>query len=385
MPIIILGTIGNLLTIVVLCRRRLRRIPTSLYLIVLAVVDTLFLYLEIFHSWYLGYTGVFLRSTTLPACQIMRFLLVTAQWSSAWIIVAVTLQRLLAVCMPLKAYLMNTVKSSAVGVFIILTISTSVSSHFFWTYGSTSNIKNNVTIVKECDRIHPYFLFKVWPVVEMVVNTILPFLLLFVFNSIIIYQVRKRRQILDHPIRDNSRNRNRSASVTIMVLTLSFSFLILTLPIRIHFAGRSYWNPSNDPHTKQKLRLFYAIASMIQGINHAANFIFYCLSGRSFRAELAAMLFCRRGDANSQYELSSRGGQRTSTAIGQSISTRTRYDIRVLRHVQMSGSVVQATKKGGKYVTYNFNHTSRLSKSVDSRQDSNVLLSRYSKRYDDNL
>ena len=283
LPIVILGTIGNGLSLIVLCRKQLRHLPVSVFLIILSIVDTLVLYLELFHGWYLGLTGVFLRDSSLAACQTLRFLLVGTQWSSAWIIVAVTFQRMVAVCWPLKSHEICTVKSSVIGVTGIVTISMGFSSHFFWTYGREYR---NGTVVDECAKVNEDFVIGIWPWIDLVVYSIAPFLFVCIFNSIIIHKVRTRKTFLQQAESQHFRQQRQANSITSMVLTLSCAFLILTLPVRVYFCGRNYWNVNNEPHLKEKLRLFYTIASIFQGLNHAGNFLFYCVSGKSFRQQL---------------------------------------------------------------------------------------------------
>ncbi len=55
--LIIIGTVGNLLSAVVMLRQNLRKCTTSLYLLVLAVVDTLVLYTGLLRHWILLWRG----------------------------------------------------------------------------------------------------------------------------------------------------------------------------------------------------------------------------------------------------------------------------------------------------------------------------------------
>ena len=291
MPIVLLGTLGNLLTIIVLCRKNMRKLPASIFLLALAVVDTMFLYLEIFHNWYLGLTDIFLRNTNITLCQLMRFLQVTVQWTSAWIIVSVTFQRLIAVCIPFKVKRLNTRTASCVSVITITTVSAIVSSHFFVTYHKAEYVRNNKTVINECAKRDPNFVYNIWPWIDIMVGSILPFILLIVCNCIIISRVLSSNKQFAKKQREAQQQSNaKVTNMTVMLLTLSFSFLIFTLPVMVYFLGRRYWNTDGDPHTKQKLRLFYTVASTLQGINHAVHFLLYSVSGTTFRKELTDMI-----------------------------------------------------------------------------------------------
>ena len=291
MPIFVCGTIGNALSLIVLCRRRLRRIPTSIFLMVLAVVDTLCLCMIVFHEFYFGLTNIYLRNSGLAACRILRFLLVAGQWSSAWIIVAVSFQRALAVSVPLKARTVNTVKSSAFGAVGILIIAMSFASHFFWTYGRTETVRNNTTIVVECAKIDKHFVYQIWPWIDLTGSALAPFFLLIILNVIIIVQIHKRK--LFHRGQNSISRGSSSSNMTAMVLTLSISFLVLTLPSHVYFIARPLWYFSDNQKSVDMDQILYTSVSMIKGLNHGSSIIFYCVSGKLFRAELKA-LFCGR-------------------------------------------------------------------------------------------
>ena len=307
LPLIILGTIGNILSLIVLSRGNLRRQAGTVFLISLAVVDTLFLYLEIFHNWYLALTGIYLRDSTVVACKCMRFFLVVSTWSSAWLLVALTLQKLVAVCFPFKASRFNTMRTSIVIAAIILLISMGLSSHFFWTFGRTSELKNNTIVVDECVKLDKHFLHNIWPIIDGLLNSLIPAALLIIFNIIIIHKIRGQKDRFRNSISGyHTRKRDKSYTKSFkLVILMSVSFIILITPINVYFIGRGYWNTENNPHTREKLRLFYTVASLLQGVHHACNFILYCLSRQTFRKDFVALFsigtcFLRPNSANRQ-------------------------------------------------------------------------------------
>ena len=323
MPIIVFGTVGNVLSLFVLGRKKMRRIPTSIFLMVLAVVDTVCLYQIVFHAWYFGLTGVYLRNSSLMACRSMRFLLVAGQWSSAWIIVGVSFQRVVAVSVPLKSRVLNTVKSSILGVVGILVVSMGVSSHFFWTFGRAWVEKDNSTLLIECAKIDKHFVYTIWPWIDLVASSLVPFLLLIIFNSIIIYHVRRGKKLHNshNIIQRPSSSSSSSSSLTAMVLTLSISFLILTLPSHVYFCARPLWYFTKNRRAMEADHLVYTIVSLIKGLNFSSNILLYSFSGTLFRGQLHA-LFCggkSRGamlyDVTNGRQTCSRYGSRSLTSL----------------------------------------------------------------------
>ena len=103
-PVIILvGATGNLLSAAVMVRRRMRTTSIYCYLLVLAVVDTLVLFVSAFKTWIRLVSGVEWLHASTASCKTIMFLLLVALHLSAWLIVVVSADRFVAVWMPLKA------------------------------------------------------------------------------------------------------------------------------------------------------------------------------------------------------------------------------------------------------------------------------------------
>jgi hypothetical protein len=97
-PILFLfvGTIGNLLSVYVVLRSKLRRYSTFIYLAFLSIVDLIVLYTFsinfILHSWF----NIDLQHVSLIACKIYSFSIYFFPQTSAWILTAVSIDRVFA-------------------------------------------------------------------------------------------------------------------------------------------------------------------------------------------------------------------------------------------------------------------------------------------------
>lgn len=117
-PILVsFGTIDNGLSICVFFSSEFRKKTSSYYLGALAICDTgflisIFVYcLALFHGFRLGYQPGF--------CQFFIFLSKLCRCLSAWFILAFTVERLVAVCYPLRRKFMCTVVRRIKRFFII--------------------------------------------------------------------------------------------------------------------------------------------------------------------------------------------------------------------------------------------------------------------------
>jgi len=98
-PVIILvGTTGNLVSAAVMLRQRMRATSIYCYLLVLAVVDTVVLYVSAFKTWLRLVSGVEWLHLSTAACKTIMFLLLVALHLSAWLIVVVSADRFLPSC-----------------------------------------------------------------------------------------------------------------------------------------------------------------------------------------------------------------------------------------------------------------------------------------------
>ncbi|CAL1539999.1 unnamed protein product, partial [Lymnaea stagnalis] len=91
--LLILGTLGNLFSFIILRRKQMLKVSSYLYLATLAVVDTCVLYCGLLRLWVRELAEMDLQNSSDLACKvIVTFSYVTAD-ISAWLITAVTVER----------------------------------------------------------------------------------------------------------------------------------------------------------------------------------------------------------------------------------------------------------------------------------------------------
>jgi len=73
-----------------------------------------------------------------------------------------------------------------------------------------------------------------------------------------------------------------------MLLVVSVAWLVLTTPWSVYTIQIRFH--SIDPRTKATQILVRTVCFLLMYLNHAINFLFYCLMGRKFRVELKEML-----------------------------------------------------------------------------------------------
>ena len=91
--LVIVGTLGNLLTIIILCRRNLRRYVTMQYLIAVSVCDTVSLYgwnLNNFYKFTISSNYHNIEEISLAHCRILSYMTFVGLQLSSWCLTAVS-------------------------------------------------------------------------------------------------------------------------------------------------------------------------------------------------------------------------------------------------------------------------------------------------------
>lgn len=337
--LIVVGTCGNLLSIVVLMRPRLRHSTTMFFLICLSFSDLICLYTGLLRYWVSEAFNVDVRHLSKASCKIHTFLVYLSLDFTVWILVSVTIDRCLSVSQPFKAKLCCSLTKSKWIVCLILFFLIMKNMHFLWT----------VTLVQtwkySCDgtpgAVHD-FLRYIWPWIDFSTFCLIPFSIMIACNIKIIHTLLVSQKRLDAHnklytnktlVMDNTNQQSlytdhhsecgipsntqaetlntettasadpgmskpsiksghKISSLTVMLLTINCVFLITTAPIQVFLIGEEYWFPMKNAEEIAWHKFWWAIVNILQYINNAIHFFLYCLSGPRFRNELKSM--CRR-------------------------------------------------------------------------------------------
>ena len=314
--LLIIGTLGNILSFLILIRKRA---STYLYLAVLAVLDILVLYVGLMRLWIAEFT-VDLQNTSNWLCKAVNYLGYVSSDCSVWIIIAVTFERFVAVCLPLKApQICKRARAKIIISVCILSICT-LNCPMIWAVELQTTEQSGSNLVS-CRAMEGYetLINRVWPWVDAAVYSIIPFLLLTCLNSLIIracISALKRRRFLQIGSsfegsfrRDSRQNEDkhfikRSMSshqnmekkrLVVTLLAVSFTFLITALPMNIlqiltaFYGVKKDIDPVSYAFQFAEFTLVRTVVELLMYVNHTVNFFYYCINGRKFRRELKTL------------------------------------------------------------------------------------------------
>ena len=284
--ILVIGTIGNVLSIVVFLRKSLRATSMSIYLICLAIMDNVVLFLHTFDVLLVELNVLIIHKYN-AACKTLAFLQYVTVHIEVWIIVIVTLERTAAILFPMKCKIWFTKLRSCMYLLGNVIILMCVNAHFFWTIGivpEITNLRNNVTLISfSCLYSEPkykHYLQVIWPVIDIIISSILPSIILLIGNSIICHQLYKS-YVLRHQAA-NTQDQSHLTHTYVIMVAIVIVCIVTTLPRTMWALFTDYLVPFDY---ETDLQITYGLMCL-HSLNYALNFFLYCISGGQFRKEL---------------------------------------------------------------------------------------------------
>ena len=271
---LILGIGGNLLSVAVLSRPTLRKSATSVFLIALAVADTLFLLTGLMRHWLVYLIGTDVRDINESSCKIHVMLTYVARYMSRWILVFVSIERFIAVLFPTHHKTLFSRTKALIIVMIMSVFFFLVCLQMYVMFGRDTN--------GTCGTLSAYddYWLGVWQQIDMVIGSLLPFIIMIGATVSIVVKLF----LIKSP--DGS---NKVTSLTIPLMAVNLVFLITTMPQGIVYAmGKSFYMNSLSV-----VGIVHFTTGMLVYVNSSVNFYLYVLTGRRFR--LAFIALFRRG------------------------------------------------------------------------------------------
>lgn len=295
--IIIVGMVGNILTILLLRKPQFRGV-TYTYFLALAVSDLLSLFFSISLMVHLVQVAVRAYSTAVWY-SYFELLFVNAPMSaSVLIVVCVTVDRFFSVCRPQDFKSIHTMRharkgiAGAVVVAFLMWLPTCTIKH------PTEHDACNTTFFEPPDNgtwwvacmmpslDQPWYVGYLWT--RQTVVSFLPIIALVVMNVLIVkeyVQIRNRRRQLDgdssrDPAVDEGRRKDDKNLINLLRAVI-ISFFVTLVPSGVF--NSMY---SETLSTELEYEIFRAFANDLELVNHALNFYLYIVCSKPIRAAI---------------------------------------------------------------------------------------------------
>ena len=291
--ILFLGIGGNTFTIVVLNHRKLFNSSFRFLLTILALSDLIHLFSrKLFEVLQLtiGFYDFWNRS--LIACKIFPFISTSTFKLSPWILVVITVHRLISVIKLLKAKDIITFRKTVMTSSVLFFVMTFQNSYLLIFKGMEGKL---------CVMLIKYRLTfgAAHYTLGVVMGTFSPFVIMIGCNIIIVAKMKSGEEFRNKTSVSKS---NVSANSMLTAITLAFG--ILTIPFslllvaeRLFFKRIVLANGIFDPFTNYTIyRFFYLAIRTMNLSNYSLNFVFYVISGKVFRNEVMRLIYCYKGN-----------------------------------------------------------------------------------------
>jgi hypothetical protein len=317
------GTAGNLLSVYVVLRSKLRRHSTFIYLAFLSIIDLAVLYTFcvnfILHAWF----NIDIQQVSLVACKIYSFSIYFFPQTSAWILTAVSIDRVLALTRGArKTRKTGHTYTILISIFLILFLLNIQFLFYDNTYilslhkqqlndfeysnytdkelifppslsiyriVDTDMDINVIQCSSEYSAEYQKFYRDVWVYIDAIVNVYLPFTLMFLCSTIIFLSVLRTMGDAH-----NSNKRLVARNLSTMLLSINTMFVLLTAPIVFYlmFEKQTFASGAHlcDIKLKAKYKMIKLFFIILMNANHTGNILVYCLTGTEFRTQLFHVL-----------------------------------------------------------------------------------------------
>ena len=297
-PILVsIGFVGNTLSFLVMIKPNNRKVSTCIYMAAISINDSVMMCLSL-HNWLVNVVKT--HAWHLWECKTVTYLFMIALQSSTYQVLAMTLDKYVAIKWPHRAATYSTSKRVNIFIISLYIFALIYNSIAFFITGVN---RGDCSLVFLNDTSAKVFGVVTW--VTFVINGIIPLSMLIYMNTVIVQTVRKSRKMFKgnttntKTVSSSFRNKDMDArqrkmqnaenQLTIMLLMVSILFTILLIPTYVRAVFVTFFE-IDTPSKYASYALFFQMTVKLASTNNGINFFLYCISGNRFREDLKEIL-----------------------------------------------------------------------------------------------
>ena len=311
----VLGLVGNSLSLITVTSKLCKRSSFTVYIGALAVVDSCMLVTNLADTLLLGVKDVDLGHHGAASCKVFKFSQALLRNVSAWLIIAITIERVIATIYPLR---FTAIYSTRFGTKLVGTLAgfmTLLNTPLLCVMDYTYIDHGPLCVIKD-GPYHSIFIQTV-PMIYFFISVILPSFILIAGNTVVVVKVRSSRRLVAPTTSSRQSTNSTSRHLVVIALLISSAFVVCTVPFYVAVAINSF--AFDDTNDTQRQAVF-SVALTLQNLNFATNFYLYILSGRRCRELFKSAITCNRRGNHAQSAI---GKKKSSGRSKKSIKTAT--------------------------------------------------------------
>lgn len=278
------GVFGNILNLFVLRRMHFEKNPTLILLFLLSVTDIAVLLVGLPRYWARDAFQFDLRTVSQFSCKFSLFLIYISMQLSSWILVLVSVIRVIKTVLPLRypKTKIRVTRKNTLTVFCIVVIALCIINfHFFITNGViTEDGEASCTSLTPDFRNFDEYVFVY---IDFLMMSVFPAIIIIVCNIFIYLVLKNMKQRRASTTSTDKVTSDSVSRVTRMLFVTSSYFVISTAPISLHFIVDSYVRPGSDDQTQAKLDMSFTVLYLFQFSHFVINFYCYTVTNKRFR------------------------------------------------------------------------------------------------------
>lgn len=348
--LLVTGTVGNILSCVVLVRLTYRVLSTSMYLAILAILDTLMIYNRCVAIWVHQLVDIditrMIANRSNAACQVYSFVTHFIIHLDAWLLTAAVLECTIVITKPLKAHHLCSTNRVRNILLVEILLLVCINAHFFWTYGLEPDYMDNTkffcTFSTFGNHYSEYFRHIVWPVMDLLSSAVAPgCIILFSCIHALRHRCKERPlaqadnaddrvcygSIIDNPYLLDPEATNRFVLICIALGLMSVAFTLpqttyLTFEYVLERANLYQHFLNNSVNFTALKKLGQVVCESMKDIFLSLKFVFYIASWPTFRRELSKICQKRKKHIRSKTGQKCLGVREdTELCLTESVST----------------------------------------------------------------
>jgi hypothetical protein len=298
--LLVIGTIGNILSIIVFTQKEMRKYSSFYYFAILNIINLVLLITASVRSIGEFNFSMDIRQINLFTCKLHVFLTYFLGHLSSILLTVISIDRVISVVFLNKSKTICSTKFAFKVVVVLFVINFVLSSHFL-ILESGYYLNNNSTSIIVCqtrtNTTYQMFITQVWKIIDMSLFAFIPFIIMSSCSVIILFvvsrQSKKFQKKQESPLASSSnehKNRDkkpfvsklstRTRNLALMLIPVNVLFILFVGPIVV--AIYFYRNLGKD-------LLSLAILELLTNCNYSFNFFIYFATSSKFREEFGKL------------------------------------------------------------------------------------------------
>lgn len=302
-PILILvGNVTNCLSLVILWRPKLKRNIIRHELIALALSNLFIIDFSLLLK-YLSFLDIKVYMENQVICKITKWLFDPVGIFNSWLLVFISIQRVVAVMKPILMRNPNNENGSKKQIIILLAICLFLETHVLYGHGKEYKTKpeTNMTIlITNCGITNSTYkqFYRYWVILEIFFLCYIPTLFLFSCNILIVFKLRhhySNKNLFNNmtqPATINTRKMRAMQNLKLVFYT-NTAFIASQTPMSLVFLIYEPWDKVNDATNSCIFSLLYAISTVIMYCKYSSDIMYFAVIS-DFRKEMLKIFKCMK-------------------------------------------------------------------------------------------